>query len=440
LVENRIQSIAKSFFFPLWVAAVITPFIIVATSSHYFFNPHAFGSLFVSYFVGALGILIANKGFEQDERWQLFLLSVCFFFWLWITSLGYFCKPTERVLAASLYKVANIPVIFIATQIRSFTRSFLKLERQRTVIAGYLLALVFTVLNIFTSYFFGETYHYSWGLYPHWHFIRSIPFFIYFSAGLVLSQIELIKAHKHCENQRTKNQIKYITVAFGIAYLGIVDYLPCFGYNVYPCGYIAILGWWTILAYAILKHRLMDITIIIRKTLIYSVVMGSLMGAYLMMVTLFSKLFAGYTGYQTIFSPALAAGLITVCFQPLRKRVQAFVDAKFFRQYVDREEKLYELSREVITHTTPEAMGKALQQVLMETFHPKNGVLYVRSRDGAGFSAATQWGEMPAELIPEDNAMARYFLDHPQPFLPDLSGDVGMPLNTRDTEERGRNT
>jgi len=39
-------------------------------------------------------------------------------------------------------------------------------------------------------------------------------------------------------------------------------------------------------------------------------------------------------------------------FSSIEKAIQAFVDAKFFRQYVDREEKLYELSREVITHTT----------------------------------------------------------------------------------------
>ena len=57
---------------------------------------------------------------------------------------------------------------------------------------------------------------------------------------------------------------------------------------------------------------------------------------------------------------------------------------------------------------------------------------------GLVFSVATQWGPGVADLIHEDNPMAHYFLDHPQPFLQDLSGDVGAPRDTRGSETRGR--
>ena len=117
----------------------------------------------------------------------------------------------------------------------------------------------------------------------------------------------------------------------------------------------------------------MDITVIIRKTLVYSSVMGILASIYLIVIAVFARLFEGLTGYQTVFSSTIAAALIAFCFQPLKKRVQMLVDRKFFRSYVDREEKLYELSREVITHTTPEAMAQALMRVLQESLHPKVG-------------------------------------------------------------------
>src|SRR5262249_42596697 len=137
-----------------------------------------------------------------------------------------------------------------------------------------------------------------------------------------------------------------------------------YGLSIPPVGNILVSVYIFFVGYAIIKHRLMDITVIIRKTLVYSSVMGILTIAYVSVIALFSKAFEGLTGYETLYSPAIAAGLITVFFQPLRKRLQAFVDAKFFRQYVDREEKLYELSREVITHTTPETMGQSLIRVL----------------------------------------------------------------------------
>jgi len=322
---------------PFWIGAVITPFIMVIHSSHYFLNTYAFGSFLTSYFVGALGIVIAYKGFDSGERWQLFLLSLCFFLWLWLTSMGYLCKPAESALAVSWYKAGLIPVIFIAAQIYSFTCSFLKLKRPRIVFAGYFIAVIFTLLNIFTPYFFGEVYRYNWGLYPHWHFIRVIPFFMYFSAGLILSQIELLKAYKHSEHQRTKNQIKYMVVAYGIAYLGIIDYLPCFGYNVYPFGYVAIFGWWTILAYAILKHRLMDITIIIRKTVIYSMVTGVLAAIMVLVAMLSANFTQGALGHKTFFALAVATCLITAIFHPLQLKVQAFVDRHLFHDWADRE-------------------------------------------------------------------------------------------------------
>jgi hypothetical protein len=148
-------------------------------------------------------------------------------------------------------------------------------------------------------------------------------------------------------------------------------------------------------------------------------------------------MFENFSGYQTLFSSAAAAGLISFCFQPLRKRVQSFIDKKFFRQYVDREEKLYELSREVITHTTPEAMGGALMHVLDEALHPKGGALFLRSRDGGGFTPVSRIGSSALpERMDEDNELARYFKDHPQPFVRDLSDELGESRSTRLKEER----
>jgi two-component system NtrC family sensor kinase len=186
------------------------------------------------------------------------------------------------------------------------------------------------------------------------------------------------------------------------------------------------------------KYRLLDVTVIIRKTLVYSVVTGTMMVMYLGVIALFARVFQGVTGTQTIFSSAVAAGLITLCFQPLRRKVEAFVDAKFFRQFVDREEKLYELSREVITHATPEAMAQALVHVLQETLHPKGGALYLKSRDGMGFVPTAAWGNQNKEHISDVNPLASYFVDHTQPFVQEIADDMGSPMDTRKVTNNNR--
>lgn len=423
----------------VWMGAVITPFILIGRSAHYFFNFYAFGTVLTSYFVGALGIIIASKGLEQKERQQLLLLSMCFFVWLWAVGIAGLCKFGESRLAAIWCRAANVGVVFIAAQFYSFTVTFLKLSRKKLVVAGYAIGAIFAILNIFTPYLVSNVQWFKWGYYAHWQLIRTIPFMAYFSLGLGLSLFESITAYRKSKSEHLRNQLKYIIAAFAMSYLGSIDYLNAYGYNVYPCGYMAIFGWWTILAYAILKHRLMDITVIIRRTLIYSCVIISLVGIYLAVIALLTRIFQGLTGNATVFPSALAAGLVTLSFQPLRKRVQSFVDAKFFRQYVDREEKLYELSREVVTHSTPEAMAQALVNVLQETLHPKSGVLYLKSKDGGSFVPTASWGGQEREAIAVNNPLPSYFLDHTQPFVQEMTDNMGAPLDTRARANKSRN-
>lgn len=239
-------------------------------------------------------------------------------------------------------------------------------------------------------------------------------------------------------NQASRNKYKYLFLSFGVALCGaLIHFVAAYAKREPLPHDIFIIAFVCILAYAILRHRLMDITIIIRRALIYSVVTGALTVIYLGIVTLFARLFQGLTGYQTVFSSAAAAGVITIFFQPIRKRAQDFIDSKFFRQYVDREEKLYELSRDVVTHIHPEAMAEALMRVLGGTFHPKSMALYLCSADGNGFSLAA--GEKPSAFppgMPSDNALAAYLQDHPQPFVNDRPADIGETKDTRRLERK----
>jgi signal transduction histidine kinase len=332
MILSRMRLNIKLALVLVWLGAVITPFIIVSISSHYFFNPYAFGSLFVSYFVGALGILIASKGLEKKERQQLFLLSLCFSGWLWAVGIGDLCKFGDGALAAVWYRASVTAVVFIAPQFYSFTVAFLKLERRKVVAAGYLIGCIFALLNIFTHYMVDRVQWFRWGYYARWEIIRTLPFMAYFSMGLGLTLVELIRAHRRSNDERLKNQIKYIIFASCIAYLGSVDYLTVYGYNVYPCGYLAIFGWWTILAYAILKHQLMDIAVVIRKTLVYSAVTLSLTIVYVVVLIFIAKALEGWVGTPNIYSSAIAAAVIAVLFHPVRSHIQQWVDRRFPRE------------------------------------------------------------------------------------------------------------
>jgi hypothetical protein len=181
----------------------------------------------------------------------------------------------------------------------------------------------------------------------------------------------------------------------------------------------------------------MDINRIVRKIFIYTTVFLPLVAAYLVSAAVITHLFEKWPVYHMTLSTAAAAVIFSFGFHPLRQRIQTFLDAKFFRQFADREEQLHELSREVITHTTPEAMSEALMRVIAHVLHPKAGALYLRAPDRSGFVRMSQIGSsrLP-ERMEEENELARYFRSHPQPFVRDAASTLGSPKGTRSKNGR----
>jgi hypothetical protein len=252
-------------------------------------------------------------------------------------------------------------------------------------------------------------------------------------AVLILLGTGMLIRNLRTQSPAQRNKTLYILVGCFLGFFGgFTTFPPSLGIiKQYPYGVILVPIYSFLITYAILKHRLMDISVIIRKTLVYSSVVGVLTFIYIGVVALFAHMFEGVTGYQTVFSSSVAAALITFGFHPIRTRVQRFVDKKFFRHHVDREEKLYELSREVVTHTTAEAMAQSLMKVLSETLHPKRAALYLRARGGDGFAPVAAFGCLGLNSIADGNPLSSYLVHHPQPFVQDVPREIAASMDTR---------
>lgn len=382
----------------------------------------------------ALSVLLGLFVLIKDHRKALniYWASFCFSVALWSFGLGMMVSsPNQTHALFWLRSVHYVGAIMIPIFFFHFVSLFLHAKQGRIIKGGYLIALLQQVLSLLGFMASVEP------LPPFNYYTVPKPsyliFVIYFFGFVFYAHLQLFRSMKTADGN-LKNQLRYIFFGTSIGFCGgTTAFLPVFHLPVFPYGVYGVFVYIFSVSFAILKHRLMDITVIIRKTIIYACVMGLLASLYLSGVALFAHLFEALTGSQTVFSSAIAALLITFCFQPLRKRVQTFVDGKFFRQYVDREEKLYELSREVITHTTTEAMGMSLMRVLSETLHPKSVALYLKSRDGDGFVCASSVnGEKLPNHVEDSNALPNYFKDHPQPFVQqDSPSESGETLDTR---------
>ncbi len=130
---------------------------------------------------------------------------------------------------------------------------------------------------------------------------------------------------------------------------------------------------------AVLRYRLFDIDIIIRKTVTYALVVGLLTIIYFGSVILFQQIFASITGLKhnegiTVISTLV----IAVLFVPLRKRIQEWIDKRFYRKKYDAQQVLQKFSETVRDETDLDTLLTELVNVIHETMQPKSVSVWLK--------------------------------------------------------------
>jgi signal transduction histidine kinase len=92
---------------------------------------------------------------------------------------------------------------------------------------------------------------------------------------------------------KTRNQIKYIWLGFIVFTPAVIDFIPNYGMDIYPAGFLFVLGFACVSAYAIARYQLMDVKIIIKKTVFYSLLTVLVSTAYVALIFLFHYFYSG---------------------------------------------------------------------------------------------------------------------------------------------------
>jgi hypothetical protein len=131
---------------------------------------------------------------------------------------------------------------------------------------------------------------------------------------------------------------------------------------------------------AILRYRLYDIDVIINRTLVYGTLTVSLALVYFGGVTATQSIFQMLTGQEKLPQLAIVAStlIIAALFNPLRRRIQGFIDRRFYRRNYDARKTLEALSATLRDETDLDALNDDLVGVVRETMQPAHASLWLR--------------------------------------------------------------
>jgi hypothetical protein len=130
---------------------------------------------------------------------------------------------------------------------------------------------------------------------------------------------------------------------------------------------------------AILRYRLYEIDLLINRTLVYGALTVTLVLVYLASVVGLQYLFRARTGQESQLAIVASTLAIAALFGPLRRRIQAFIDRRFYRRKYDAVKTLEAFGVKLREETDLDALNGELVTVVEETMQPAHVSLWLRS-------------------------------------------------------------
>ena len=353
---------------------------------------------------GGLGFIVAfSRPLTRLKRIFLIYLLAMFF---WSVSAGLVLSGWVKVLP--WFRMMTIAPIVMTIAIFYFVQALFGLRRQWAPLV-FVAGAILVPISLFTPWLIRDAaleegvLHYEFGFLV---FFAALPGY-----GLnFLNLAELSLGYSRTTDIDQRNRFRYLILALLITILATLINFTEWGK--YPIDIAANTLTAILIAYAILRHKLLDIRVVFRLGLFYTFTTAILGLVYFLAITLMLNLVEVYSGGRVFLLSVIVALLTAIVISPIRDAAQSWLDRLFYRERYNAGLMLQRLSQATASLLDLDKIARIVLADLIETMHIGHAAIYIKQVSDNSYHLHAEQGEprLSPMIFGADHPVAKWMI------------------------------
>ncbi len=240
-------------------------------------NLYSIPPLIAGLFTLSVGLLTFLSNRRGEPNKAFFLVTITVFCWLVGYAIVYSAQNYNTAL--SWVRLLYIGVVFIpVTSFHTVVALTRRDQLRRLIPFFYGIGIIFAAMTR-SDYFISGLYEFFWGFQTKVGLLHNL-FLVFFFPTMGTVIYLLADSYRRIQSSAPleATRIKYVLFSYCVSIVAAADFLPNYGLEFYPIGFIFIIVHAITTTYAIVRYRLMDINVAVTRTTVFMVVYAVLLG------------------------------------------------------------------------------------------------------------------------------------------------------------------
>ena len=376
---------------------------------------------FVTSLALAIFVFSRNQKSNLNRAFSLFAFTVagwslCYFLWL----------STDNSRLAEFYlRTLMFFVVFIPTTFTHFILIFLRQSNKRIIFSNYIISSLLGI-TVYTKFFASDIGPFL--IFPYWLKPRILFGFhtVHFFANVIYAHYLMMEALK-TQSGNFRNQVLYVFAGTTIGYVsGAINYLSWYKAPIPPFLNPLVSVYVGTVTYAIIRHQLLDIEVVIKRTLVFAGLAGSVMAVVSVVGFLTQDVLSHYVQVPLFWSRVASAAIIVAIFTRLQRWLVNVTEKYLFQKKYDYKVLLKQFADDVVTILDFKQLLPKTVTALTETVKLDTCSLLLLNKDTRTYELAASKGTNGQTLsIPEEEQFITFLRETHEPI--NVTGPVKFP-------------